>query len=78
MKLFNRKSMNIEGAKIEQRESDLNMTVSVDTNRISIAKFITRLSHICSFTDIYIKEMPMETVITHIYQNQTIVDNNNY
>lgn len=64
-------SLDIKGASIEERESDRIITVSVDLDLISINDFITALSEKCSFTDISIKEMPMETIITHIYQSKT-------
>jgi ABC-2 type transport system ATP-binding protein len=62
--------LNIEGADIVERESELNITISVDLDVISITDFMAKLSEKCSFTDISIKEMPMETIITHIYQSK--------
>jgi ABC-2 type transport system ATP-binding protein len=62
--------LDIEGASIVERESELSITVSVDLEVISITDFMARLSKLCSFTDISIKEMPMETIITHIYQSK--------
>lgn len=62
--------LDIVGAVIVGRASDLNITVSVDLDVISIADFIYKLSGKCAFTDISIKEMPMETIITHIYQSK--------
>lgn len=63
-------SLDIKGAEIVDRESDLKITVSVDLDVISITDFMTHLSEKCDFTDISIKEMPMETIITHIYQSK--------
>lgn len=63
-------NLDIEGASIENRESELNITISVDLDIISITDFMAKLSEKCSFTDISIKEMPMETIITHIYQSK--------
>lgn len=63
-------NLDIEGAVIVERVSDLNITISVDLGVIAINDFISRLSERCSFTDISIKEMPMETIITHIYQSK--------
>lgn len=60
----------IEGADIIEKESELNITISVDLERISITDFMEKLSKKCDFTDISIKEMPMETIITHIYQSK--------
>jgi ABC-2 type transport system ATP-binding protein len=64
------KELDIEGADIIEKESELNITVSVDLERITITEFIEKLSKRCDFTDISIKEMPMETIITHIYQSK--------
>ncbi len=63
------RDLDIEGASIIERESELNITVSVDTWIISIADFMAELSKKCEFTDISIKEMPMETIITYIYKD---------
>lgn len=63
-------SLDIEGAKIVEKDSELNITVSVDLEVIAINDFISKLSEKCSFTDISVKEMPMETIITHIYQSE--------
>ena len=70
-------SLDIKGAEIVDRESDLNITVSVDLEVITITDFIAGLSEVCSFTDISIKEMPMETIITHIYQSEAETDRDN-
>lgn len=63
-------NLDIEGCEIVNRESELNITVSVDLEVISITEFITKVSGKCSFSDISIKEMPMEAIITHIYQSE--------
>lgn len=63
-------SLNIPGVSILERESALNITVSVDLDLISINEFMTKLSQQCLFTDISVKEMPMDTIITHIYQSR--------
>lgn len=62
--------LNMKGTSIVERESELNITVSVDLEVISITEFIAELSKKCEFTDISIKEMPMETIITHIYESK--------
>ncbi|HWT76202.1 MAG TPA: ATP-binding cassette domain-containing protein [Mobilitalea sp.] len=62
--------LDIEGASIVERESELNITVSVDLEVVSITDFMAKLSKKCDFYDISIKEMPMETIITHIYQRK--------
>ncbi|MHB8129855.1 MAG: ABC transporter ATP-binding protein [Mobilitalea sp.] len=66
--------LDIDGASIVARESELNITVSVDLDIISITDFMAKLSEKCNFTDISIKEMPMETIITHIYQSKKNVE----
>lgn len=62
--------MDIPGTSILERESTFNLTVSVDLEQISINEFMAKLSQQCTFSDISIKEMPMETIITHIYQSR--------
>lgn len=69
-------SLDIEGAMIVEMESELNITVSVDLEVIAINDFISKLSEKCSFTDISVKEMPMETIITHIYQSKVETEDN--
>lgn len=67
--------LDIKGASIIEQESELNITVSVDLEVVSITDFMSQLSEKCSFSDISIKEMPMDTIITHIYQNIQTTDN---
>ena len=69
-------SLDIKGANIVEKSSELNITVSVDLEIIAINDFISRLSEKCSFTDISVKEMPMETIITHIYQSKAESEDN--
>lgn len=61
-------ALDIPGTSILERESSMKLTLSVDLDRISINEFMAELSRRCTFSDISIKEMPMETIITHIYQ----------
>lgn len=63
-------SLDIPGTNILEMESSRKLTVSVDLDQISINEFMTRLSSQCDFSDISIKEMPMDTIITHIYQSK--------
>lgn len=44
------------------------MTIEVDIDMMPISNFITRLSETCEFSDISIKELQMEKIITHIYR----------
>ena len=69
-------SLDIKGANIVEKSSELNITISVDLEIIPINDFISRLSEKCSFTDISVKEMPMETIITHIYQSKAESEDN--
>lgn len=64
-------SLNIPGTSILEKKSSMKITVSVDLNQISINDFMAALSSQCTFTDISIKEMPMDTIITHIYQSKS-------
>jgi len=63
-------ALDIPGTSILEKESSMKLTLSVDLNQISINDFMAELSRRCAFTDISIKEMPMETIITHIYKHK--------
>lgn len=65
-------TLDIPGASILERESPLKMTVSVDLERMPINEFMAKLSEQCAFSDISVKEMPMDIIITHIYQSKGI------
>ena len=54
--------------KILEQKSPLEITLEVDTSKIPINDFIENLSRKCSFSDISVKELPMENIITHIYK----------
>jgi len=56
--------------KIIEQKSPLELTLEVDTSKVAISKFIETISHKFSFSDIAIKELPMENIITQIY-NET-------
>lgn len=60
--------MDIAGTRIIQSGNDLTMTIEVDVDIIPINQFITRLASICEFSDISIRELPMEKIITNIYR----------
>ncbi|MCL1867236.1 MAG: ATP-binding cassette domain-containing protein, partial [Oscillospiraceae bacterium] len=57
-----------ENVKITQK-SPLELTLEVDTSRIAIGRFIEELSEKVSFSDISVKELPMEEIITQIYED---------
>lgn len=63
-------TLDIPGTSILEKESSMKLTISVDQDQISINEFMAKLSSQCSFSDISIKEMSMETIITHIYQSR--------
>jgi len=56
-----------EDIKIIEQKSPLEITLEVDTSKTAIGDFIENLSRMCSFSDIAIKELPMENIITQIY-----------
>ncbi|SFR80681.1 ABC transporter ATP-binding protein [Anaeromicropila populeti] len=60
--------LGIEGAAVIAVEEEHKLTIEVDIDRISINQFIIRLAELCEFSDISIKELPMEKVITTIYK----------
>jgi len=60
----------MEGVSLLESKSNQNVTFCVDLDVISIGDFMGNISRKIEFTDISIKEMPMETIITHIYQSK--------
>jgi len=54
--------------KIVEQKSPLEITLEVDTSKTAIGDFIENLSRRCSFSDISVKELPMEKIITQIYK----------
>ena len=58
----------IKGVVVLDRKSRLELTLEVDMNVIGIGEFVNELSKQTEFTDISIKELPMEKIITAIYQ----------
>lgn len=55
--------------KVMERLSDFQITLEVDTAHISISDFIEDISRKHRFSDISVKELPMQQVIMNIYQN---------
>lgn len=47
--------------------NDTTLTIEVDVDKMPISNFISELSNKYPFTDISIKELPMEKIIRHIY-----------
>jgi len=58
--------------KIIDQKSPLELTLEVDVSKISIADFIENLSRKISFADIAVKELPMDEIITQIYNENNI------
>lgn len=58
----------IEGVKVLEKRSDLEYSLEVDLKTSSINTIIRQLAEMCEFSDIGIKELPMEKIITQIYQ----------
>ena len=54
-------------ASIIERENELELTLEADVSACSIATHLRNIGNACTFTDISVKELPMETVIASIY-----------
>jgi ABC-2 type transport system ATP-binding protein len=48
----------------------MELTLEVDTSKIAISDFIETVSRSLSFSDIAVKELPMEKIITQIYNDK--------
>lgn len=59
----------LDGVNVIEKNSDLEYTMEVNLENNSINAVIRRLSEMCEFSDISIKELPMEKIITEIYEN---------
>lgn len=55
--------------KVIERPSDFQITLEVDTARISISDFIENISRKHQFSDISVKELPIQQVVMNIYEN---------
>jgi len=58
-----------DDVKIIEQKSPLEITLEVDTSKIAIGDFIKNLSRSYNFSDIAIKELPMEQIIIHLYND---------
>jgi len=56
-----------ENVSILEQKSPLEITLEVDAGKIAIGDFIKFLSSRVALSDIAVKELPMEEIITHIY-----------
>lgn len=52
-----------------ERPSDFQVTLEVDTARISISEFIENISRKHGFSDISVKELPIQQVVMNIYES---------
>jgi ABC-2 type transport system ATP-binding protein len=59
-----------ENIKIIEQKSPLELTLEVDTSQISISDFMENLSRRANFSDISVKELPMEEIVMQIYSTQ--------
>ncbi len=53
---------------IVARTSELELTLEADVSAVPIGALLRDISERCAFTDIAVKELPMDTIITRIYQ----------
>jgi len=61
--------------KVIEQKSPLELTLEVDTSKVAISKFIETISRSFSFSDIAVKELPMEKIIMQIYnENRETTD----
>jgi ABC-2 type transport system ATP-binding protein len=59
----------IPHTRVISRDSELELTLEADVAAAPISSLLESISEKCEFTDISIKELPMETIITSIYQD---------
>ncbi|MDR0502185.1 MAG: hypothetical protein LBH16_02570, partial [Treponema sp.] len=62
-----KKSILSDSVRIFEQKSSLEFTLEVDISKIAICEFIEKLSRETMFSDIAVKELPMEEIITQIY-----------
>jgi ABC-2 type transport system ATP-binding protein len=61
------KELDIKGSVLVEKKSEFEVVLEVDMDVTSIGEFVTELSKQADFTDISIKGLPMEKIITEIY-----------
>jgi len=59
-----------DSVKLLEQKSPQEITLEVDTSKTAINDFIENLSREYNFTDISVKELPMENIITQIYKEE--------
>lgn len=62
--------IDIDNVRILKKKSDIEYTLEVDLDHNSMNDFINKLSQTCTFSDISIKELPMDKIITKIYESK--------
>lgn len=62
--------IDIDNVRILKKKSDIEYTLEVDLDNSSMNDFINKLSQTCTFSDISIKELPMDKIITKIYESK--------
>lgn len=62
--------IDIDNVRILKKKSDIEYTLEVDLDHNSMNDFINKLSQACTFSDISIKELPMDKIITKIYESK--------
>ncbi|HEY8500236.1 MAG TPA: ATP-binding cassette domain-containing protein [Clostridia bacterium] len=62
----------LDSVKVIERNSDLEYTMEVNLENNSINAVIRQLTEMCEFSDISIKELPMEKIITEIYESEGV------
>ena len=60
------------GIKVIEKNSDFEYTLEVSLENSSINTVVKQLAEMCEFSDISIKELPMEKIITEIYENKDV------
>jgi ABC-2 type transport system ATP-binding protein len=59
-----------DSVRLLEQKSPLEITLEVDISKTAIGDFIETLSRKVSFSDISVKELPMEEIITQIYREK--------
>jgi ABC-2 type transport system ATP-binding protein len=67
---FNTDKGFVDGTRVIEQRSPLELTLEVDTSKIAIGDFIETISRDLSISDIAVKELPMEEIITQIYKEE--------
>lgn len=66
--LYDKKGALLKGTTFKKGTDDIHPVLHIDLNETNISDFMKELAQKFEFTDISIKSMPMEDIITHIYE----------